>query len=375
MVKLQNKKAQIELQFNWIFVIIIGIIIMGFLLSFIFSQGNNNEKKVSASIARHFETIITSTNQKIGTVKQYSIPQVPIEFTCNQNQALYFYSIGDVKSKDTKYELIFSSKNLLGNKIYTWTEKWAIPYQVATFLYITNDREYFSFVESLNPTSNELDLIDNFAINNSLNIINKSSSGFENLPKPTLNKEKYVFILVKNNQLNLPNPKDFIKTPSKNSFIILIDPSKNNIFENGLIYFLNLEDYEKNYLSGVFPVEKASPYLGKASLYAGIFAGSKKRYVCGMSKALSRLKLITLMQHEKTKIVEPLISTSCKSYLIGSDFDEQLWGARLVLENMNKTLSSNILSIPLMNNLTKDIDQLERLNNKVVIESNCPAIY
>lgn len=378
MAKKNNKKGQLEIQFNWIFVIIIGAVILGFLLTFIFSQGDANDKKVSASIANNFETIITSTNQKIGTVKSYKVPDVDINFVCDQDQGLYYYSIGGVNAKDTKHELIFSSEHLRGTRIFTWTEKWSVPYQVATFLYITNDREHFSFVTSYPQTSLETDLIENFADNLSISILNQSATGFENVPSAGLNKMAYTFVVVDDlSNSPLPDPNDFIQTPHDRTRIILINPkSSSNIFESGKVAFLDFDTY-KDFANGntLAAEDETSSYFGKASLYASIFAGNKERYECGMSKAMSRLQLVTLMQYYKTISVEPYISSACKSYIIGSDFDEALWGARLVLKELNVTIADSDFGVQSADDIIGLISKLKNLNNKIVVESNCPLIY
>lgn len=372
-----KKKGQLEISFNWIFVTIIGAIILGFILSFIFSQGAANEQKVSASVAKHFETIITSTNQKIGTVKEYKLPQLTIDFTCDQSQDLYSYSVGDVKAKDTKHELIFSSPSLSGTNIFTWTEKWSVPYQVATFLYITNDREHFSFILSDTPTSNEEDIIDYFAKNISSSIINRTGDIFDNVPQASLNKQVYTYVLIEN--ANLVHSDKFVALgiPKDRVRIIVIQPSNPNkdVFDNGKVLFLTTEDYD-NFVDGDLTSEAdhISNYFGRASLYATIFAGSKERYECGMSKAMNRLQLITLVQYYKILAAEPYLSSSCKSLLVGNPLISELEAAKPILELMNKTVADSDFN-DAASQIPEIITRLENINNKIVVESNCPLIY
>ena len=371
-----NDKAQVGIQFNWIFVILIGAVLLGFFFSFIFSSTSSNEKEVSATIARHFETIITSTNQKIGTVKSYKIPLSELEFTCDNFQDVYQYSIGGVKAKDTKYELIFSSKKLYGTRIYTWTEKWNIPYQVATFLYITNDKEHFSFIPLNNQLSSfEEELVDNFATNISSSVANKTNSGdYENIPSSTMNMDKYTYVLIKKLSSNLPDPSTFIEVPKNKVSIIVLEPTREDLFDQGNVYFFDYDKYKSFVSSTTQETNYDSMYLGKASLYAAIFAGNKERYVCGMNKALKKLKIVSEIQKYKILNENQSIDSICRSHLIGDESIDQLKGAIYFIEDIISQ-SQNGFSETTLTKIIADINQLEKKNNEIIIEYQCPAIY
>lgn len=378
MQKSLGKKGQIEIQFNWIFVIIIGAIILGFFITFIFSQQKTSEQKVSATVAKHFETIISSTNQKLGTVKTYTTPQLSVTFECDEREGIYHYSVGDVKAKDTKHELIFSSEKLTGTKIYTWTEKWSVPYQVATFLYITNDREHFSFVQQENPpTPYEKDVYEYFPKNFSVSLINKTgnSNSFENIPTTSLNKQVYTYILIEsNNNNNLPELEEFVQVQDDRVRIIVVKPYSTDLFKKGLVTFFDAETYKK-YIGQPPPQARTEypNYFGRASLYAAIFAGSQERYECGMSKAMQRLRLVTLIQYYKALSVNESISNTCRDLVVGS---QHIDGAAKILDDMDQALSDDgLFSSNTVKQIVEDIDRLERINNKIVVEANCPLLY
>ena len=124
--KRSAKKAQIDMQFNWIFVIIIGAVLLGFFFTAIMSASKSSDQKISVSLAKHFETIIFSAGQKSGTLKTYQTPPVTLHFTCDDGQGLYNYYVGDLKARDTKYDLIFAPDSLTGNSVITWTQKWKV---------------------------------------------------------------------------------------------------------------------------------------------------------------------------------------------------------------------------------------------------------
>ncbi len=382
-----NRKAQIQIQFNWIFVIIIGVVLLGFFFSMIFSQTSANEKQVSATIARHFETIITSTNQKVGTVKTYKIPTTKIEFRCDDYQGIYEYKIGGVKAKDIKFEPIFSSKELKGgksrNRIYTWTENWNIPYQIATFLYITDNREHFSFVlNGQKPNALEEELINNFAANMSISIINNSNGNFENVPQNSLNMNKYVYVILDSSSsgFSWPGVDGFVKVPHNKVRIILISPdsfNKEDFFDYGQVSILDYDEYNSWQNSTIQrrnsnTRSNVGTYIGKASLYAAIFSEDNKRYVCEMNKALHKLKIISEIQKYKILNENSSIDRNCRLYLIGNPAIEQLKGAIYFIEDMINNING---TNPNLNTIYQDIKMLKKKNNDVLIEAQCPPIY
>ena len=51
------KKGQVSFQLNWVFVIIIGVIILTFFISVVSKQKEVSDNKISASVAKSFETL------------------------------------------------------------------------------------------------------------------------------------------------------------------------------------------------------------------------------------------------------------------------------------------------------------------------------
>ena len=56
---MENKKGVIEVQFNWVFIIIIGAVIIAFFVNMSMKQKGVSEEKLSVTIAEHMKTILT----------------------------------------------------------------------------------------------------------------------------------------------------------------------------------------------------------------------------------------------------------------------------------------------------------------------------
>ena len=126
-----KKRGVIELQFNWIFILIAGAIIFVFFISIVNKQREFSEIKSSGTIITNLESILTGAQISTNTVNIVDMPKVDIGFECNR------FFIGPVP-KQTKGNVIFSPNLLKGSQIITWALDWNIPYRVTNFLYITD---------------------------------------------------------------------------------------------------------------------------------------------------------------------------------------------------------------------------------------------
>lgn len=376
-----DRKAQIQVQFNWIFVIIVGAIILGFFLSIIFSQQEASETKISVDLANHFNTIITTTNQKIGTVKQYKVPKVELNFVCLQGEGVNYYSVGEIQVRDTKHELYFSAETLQDDVIYTWTQEWRVPYGIGTFLYLTNSESMYAFVTNASGPPHPFkfdELTENFANNLTTRFIYRNSTDyFVNTFDEGLNMDDYTYIFL-DDHLPRPGTGSLDLDIVDDAKIIVIDAKENDVFAYGNVSFLNKEQYIE-YYNGEFSLPNAdltAGYIGKASLYAAIFSGDRERYICGMDKALERFRAMNYLHYYKIQNVLPRVNSYCSELLNGTVIDEDvgLRGARDVLIDINDSLNTGFegLDVEALNIL---VDALDDYNSKIAIESNCPLVY
>ena len=417
--KRSAKKAQIDMQFNWIFVIIIGAVLLGFFFTAIMSASKSSDQKISVSLAKHFETIIFSSGQKSGTLKTYQTPPVTLYFNCDDEQGLYNYYVGDLKARDTKYDLIFAPDSLTGNSVITWTQKWKVPYSVGTFMYITNEDTLFIFNQGDGPMSAPLKkILADFPSNLSTYIINNSNDP----PTEDFNFKQYVYVVVVDNgavasdflldQTEMIQPKEGDHTVS----LVVIHPNDDsNVFGYGDVFypsltggFFSLDSFillDSTSSSGVGSLSSALPqinsalsagggvrqnptggssssgrriiqsgYLGKASLYGAIFSTSRESYECTMKKAFHKLTLLTILQQNKIDSVASSVSYNCKDNLGLIDVP----GPKQTLEDIEHFIYDGLAvdfdyrTIPNIYDLGL---KLQRENDNLQMIGTCPVIY
>ena len=134
-----SKKGVIEIQFNWIFVLIAGFVIISLFTAIIVKQKDIYIKSTNVMVINHLDAILSGYETSAGTVDIVRLSKTTIEFTPNS------YSIGDV-SKQFNALNVFTPSVLEGTSIITMTLEWSIPYRVTNFVYLTNNKIRYVFV-------------------------------------------------------------------------------------------------------------------------------------------------------------------------------------------------------------------------------------
>jgi hypothetical protein len=383
-----KKKSQLELQFNWIFVLIVGIVFLAFFFMLISSQTKSNEIKISASLTKHFRTIIDSTSQKSGTLNEYKFPSsFEIDFECDIDKNIYEYRLNDYKVGDIKYDVIFSPRKLFGQNIYTWTREWELPesegFSVSTFLYVTNKRNGYIFINSTSSAFKTL--FSQFPENISVDI----SDGTQDFGER--NYDNYTYILFKDNvydvQINDANK-------IKKTFIVIEPLNPNDVFEYGNIYYCD----SKAEFNNQFPPSSSSTkstitrgceqtqYLGSASLYGAIFSSDKKYYDCMMTKAIRKLRLVTLLQYYRIENFNATIGTTsdndlllCKANLgIGTTVEGPYTKLKTLCYDDDALLTNNFNTLVLddkIDDINTIIKSLQSKNRVLALDTNCIKLY
>lgn len=252
-------KAQSE--FNWIFVIMAGAVILTFFVSFGLKYKSLQDEKLSIELLINLDNSLT--NLQASPFNVFDVINVPkdVEITCNK------FIIGQRNYDNEK--IIFSPKNLKG-KTYIWYKPFNFPFKVDNFYYIINSLDKFYLVYDA-ESKDFADLL------------------IEGMPE----KFKENAILVRNKQ---PNGKNIFLYDSATKDIKIIKKNdKISITYNDKFYDdVNIglaygaifgNDFECNYAKSISSVEKISKiYQNKLVL----LQDSNCNYA-GFSKYLSNL--------------------------------------------------------------------------------------
>src|SRR3989338_7298406 len=172
-----NKKGEGE-QFNWIFVIVAGSIILGFFIMFTFKYVELQEKRQDVDTVRFFggKVIAASSRLQVGSGgaaidsnEQEGLRfgyNVNLGYRCSVNESAIIINKGDNAWYKLKDEVVFMDSSMKVNSLDLWILPWNYPFFVTNFIYLGDPKTTFylvwdgstkEFVENLDVTSS-LDL-------------------------------------------------------------------------------------------------------------------------------------------------------------------------------------------------------------------------
>lgn len=356
------KKGMVESQFNWIFVFVIGAIILVFIVGYVNSQRGNAEVRIGQKTSKDLHTIITHASVSIGKSDIVKLPNTQIELlcdpqTCNtQGCASQFLIAGTNVGWDTPSQVIFSPDLIKGQSMLSWALGWNMPYHAVNFVYLTSPEVRYIFI---NDTNNKMNAI------------------FEEIPEsiskellqhldPIFDKNNYKVRMIYYNDGILPEkaeetpslvPIHLREMPPGDVTAIMITPSSSTE-EYGQITFYRNQLIDPNtfqQLNSVF-------YLGKPSLYGAIFSETKELFECNMKKAFAKLYM--------TSLVYTNVINTYKNAII-PDICNDHYDLTVVEQIKDAAESLNIQTSPI---IYQSASQIKTNNQNLKIYS-CPILY
>ncbi|MBC8494981.1 hypothetical protein H8D36_02405 [archaeon] len=325
------KKAQISIQLNWIFVFIVGAVILLFFVMIVQSQTKDANFELAGALINNLDTVIKSSEQSSGSLKLIQMPDITIEFVCEPD--ISFYDIGNGVKKDTPYDIIFSQSKLRGHELISWTRSWDLPFRIGFFQYLTTKRTLFIVVKDLGGSAEEL--YDELPSNITKMLVDQDAELEE------LNYDSYKIIEF------VGNEHDGINVHMRANKVHKITINTTDIDSYGEI---------------TFDDDKTHKFLKKESLFGAIFSEDAAFYECTMNKSFQRLNtLMTLNQNRIENLSSSVTDISCRTFYSWA-LDE------IQTITNNPTLANTVAIYQNSANLEQDNDNLMRAKK-------CPLIY
>lgn len=346
---LRNRKGAIEVQFNWIFVMIAGSLILVFFFGVVQKQRELSDQKIANTLLTSLESIATGAGASIGTSQSVPMPKVGISFECSEECSCE-YSISGV-SKDYEDKLIFAPKAIEGREIVFWTLDWGVPFRVTNFLYATNPQSKYFFVSTAQSRAS-----------NFFKYINKTIP--EKINADFIDFEEYTSV---EDQNYVTSRFIFIDTPtpvmqSLHDSFRRADVGGVHMTPTGQLTF-----FDKTSARALQFSQSASAYYKEASLFGAVFAQDLNMYECNMIKALDRLAKIADIYQFRTGELNRQNEEGEAEFCPGG-YNPQPFEA---LKTAAQGASNNLANI---GNLQGPVTTLESLNQGHLRKS-CPLIY
>jgi len=282
---MRNRKGIVEAQLTWVFVLIVGAVILLFFIGIAQKQKEIADMKTSANLLQQLDGILTGAEVSSGTASLINIPKMDIEIDCNS------FSVEGI-TKQLKTRIVFAPDLIKGRQLITYNLDWSVPYRVSNFLYLTSPEVRYILVDDTGTLAEELN---------------------ESLPE-IMNKEIYrsgdIFLQDKGNY--------------KVRFIFL-DKSQSSITSNlarareweGEISAINIkEDGTIDFYNSSGSSYANEDFTGKAQKIGAVFAENAAQYECAKIKAKEKLEIVTEIYQDRLIELNKTISDStCKNLL------------------------------------------------------------
>jgi len=330
---MKSKKGVISVQFNWVFILIAGVLILLFFGSFVLNLKENSDTTIADIIITNMQTIMTGAEVSSRTINPIKIPDKEIKFSCDS------ISVGDIRKDITKNKIVFSPESIKGRILLAWALDWNMPYHVSNFLYLTTPSYKYIFINS----GDAQELYNSLSTGITKDIVEPDS--ISNI-KDTGNYFKLIFF--DEEDPNVPPNLDSV--------------SNNKVSAINVISGTNeIEFYEKK--GAQFKLVGKANYLGNPMILGAMFSGTLEDYKCNAEKAFNKLGIVSMVYEKRTDYLKDLhAGSSCISYYDSGLFSE------IIIDSKREINTDSVQSIK------STIDNL-KMKNENLQSYSCPTMY
>jgi len=356
------KKGMLEVQFNWIFILIVGAMILMFFVGLTMWYKDFQDQKMASSVMTKIQAIMTGAGVNPRTAQKIDVPRIELNFECEPDCNDYgcysnfkFENTG--VAKDTSMDILFTQSSMKTDFIHAWTQEWDMPYKVTNFLYFSTPavRFYLVYDPSIPESERLAELIyakldDNKFID--ARVIKASEvSGLK------YNNEYLVRFVFFYEPAGVVSVSESMYK-SEQWDVIFIDGNE----KSGIVTFSSLSG------NNMAPdIDKKYPYIGTASLIGAIYSEEYEFYKCNMIKAFLKLRAVNQVYKIRAQDLYHYYEgdVRCEFY-----YDDLTLGAEF--DKIDDAVSDydNIKT----SQLTQSISKIEEINQQAKVKS-CTRIY
>ncbi|MFH1649445.1 MAG: hypothetical protein ABIA93_02765 [Candidatus Woesearchaeota archaeon] len=327
-------KASISIQFSWIFIFIVGAVMLIFFVSLVKNQEKQSDSGIAIDILQNLGGLIRGAEGSPDTLKRYTVPEFTYDASCEPGSNELIIGDGSYRM-DLADQAVFSPRKIKGPILLAWTVPFEKPFRSRTLVYLTSSKVQYVFVRDGESYRYLLENISSsFPQGIDVKIVNKVNevqSGYD----------KTITIS--------------IGDPNENTDVIILPHSGTNKNDDWGDLKIRVE-------SGYSTLK----YSSRAMLIGAIITGDAERYACNMDKILDNHARVAKVLKERAKSMSVILkddpATQQCANLLG--------------------LGSNVLDKIITNAQERNIDALEsnaavltNLNDDLARAGSCPQIY
>ncbi len=347
-----NNKKGFAIQFNWIFILIVGALIMIFFFTIINKQRDISQESLNKEMLDYFDNIISGTNVKMGTVENTSLAGFSLDVSPDY-----------IKIQGSTWEgiafrnrIVFSPDLIKGDKLITYSDYWSMPYKIDYFIYLTSNEVRYIIIDDVTTAE------DSVYINQLLNLLPKFTTkevlghtSISTMQDKNNYKIRFVFINMDPSSLiSFGN----IKERDFSAVNIITDDT--DLDSYGTVKFYRKQNNQ-------LVLDGESYYLGKETLLGAIYAENHGYYNKSITKALKKLDIISTIYKDNTILLKQHCETDLNLLNCIGTFENLLDEIEIILDNDEITESS-------FSSVYSSSEDISGLNKELILNS-CPILY
>lgn len=311
-----NKRGQGE-QFNWLFVIIAGAIILSFFIVFTFKYIALQEKRQDAALARTFgENIhlleasgiesyfIDDSSFKLGVTTK-------LDFICEEDTSTIV--VNNNFGQDIKNEVVFAPTSLTTSSIDAWIYSWDYPYYIANIIYLSDPGRAYYLIHDVRSK----EFVEDLEIPEIFNVYKQD----KRIPIDSRKEDQATVIY-----FTSVDSQDIRELEEE--------------FENVNVLSVDLQQEKIIFYDERGTEEGTAPYYGPAVLFGAFFSTSFEDYQCSLTRALKRFERVTELYKTKSLVLQQEAEAQCNYQSIQQTFNN--YGRNF--ENNDKTLRESLVN-------------------------------
>lgn len=346
---MKNSKGVVELQFNWMFTLIAGALILLFFSTVVVKLKTTSDSSRNLAILKSMGSIAIGSESSPGTINILELPETEIEFGCN---------VIRVGKSANQFEnmVVFAPRIVRTPTVVVNTLEWGIPYRVSNFVFISSPEvRYFlvgdtnlrKFVNESMPAS----LLKELENNHPLTIKNRDNYNV-----------RFVYFDNFNPAIDVP-PPSLKKMGIKDVTALHI----NGDLQKGEIRF-----YEKT-KSNTWSLKDSTYYLGPENLLGAVYADDSTNFKCVRDNGLRKGNIVTNIYEQRSDELETHYGTDlCSDFYFTAKNDFLDVSTQLGL--LTRSALTTSVALAVVNQINAAGNSLEDMNKQAQLHS-CPLIY
>lgn len=321
-----GKKSQVEVTFNWVYILIAGAVILLFFVGIVAKQKKVSDENLSIEVGQILSSILqgASVSEKTRSYIQLEgLADRTFFFNCEEGMTK-FGLVDSPRWESNSIVPLFAPVEIQTATLVLWSLPYFLPYKVMDFLFVTSVNTKYFLAGNGNGFAEEFfNAVEEDQSKFKLNVVSLRED-----PNPGKNFQVRVVYLDELEEL----PSSFVNLADERVTAVHLDDKK------AIYYQKEGSEWRKTGETEILSLDEERD----AAKYAAIFAADAEQYECNMQKAFLRLKLVTEIYTKKTELlgnyyeeqknVNPDYGT-CLEYVRGFGNQENLRGKVASIKN------------------------------------------